>query len=252
MNAHRRLLPDTALAAPLLLLPLLLLLLLLATGCLDNSPEPRLGGDGTIADGGGDGSGTRGDATVDSVAPDSEPHIDAALAPLAALRDVDEGRFATSLSCAGCHKNTTMSTAMRDAQQRPVAMYDLWRATAMANAGRDPFWRAAVAAEVEFAPALKATIEETCMRCHSPMAYTEAKLNTETPVAMTLLDGDTARSQLVLDGGWRFRPGWALFLRADLGERLFFNELPVTYNSSTAGRFGSRLSLLTAGLRAQF
>ena len=173
MNAHRRLLPDTALAAPLLLLPLLLLLLLLATGCLDNSPEPRLGGDGTIADGGGDGSGTRGDATVDSVAPDSEPHIDAALAPLAALRDVDEGRFATSLSCAGCHKNTTMSTAMRDAQQRPVAMYDLWRATAMANAGRDPFWRAAVAAEVEFAPALKATIEETCMRCHSPMAYTE-------------------------------------------------------------------------------
>ncbi|MCB1996066.1 MAG: hypothetical protein KDG57_09365, partial [Rhodoferax sp.] len=58
--------------------------------------------------------------------------------------------------------------------------------------------------------------------------------------------------QLVLDGGWRFRPGWALFLRADLGERLFFNELPVTYNSSTAGRFGSRLSLLTAGLRAQF
>lgn len=62
----------------------------------------------------------------------------------------------------------------------------------------------------------------------------------------------TVNRQLVLDAGWRFQPGWTLFLRADLGERLFFNELPVTYNSSTAGRFGGRLSLLTAGLRAHF
>lgn len=58
--------------------------------------------------------------------------------------------------------------------------------------------------------------------------------------------------QIVLDAAWRFQPGWALFVRADLGQRLFFNELPVTYNSSTAGRFGSRLSLLTAGLRVHF
>lgn len=62
----------------------------------------------------------------------------------------------------------------------------------------------------------------------------------------------THNRQLVLDGAWQFQPRWALFLRAELGERLFFNELPVTYNSSTAGRFGGRLSLLTAGLRARF
>jgi hypothetical protein len=62
----------------------------------------------------------------------------------------------------------------------------------------------------------------------------------------------THNRQLVLDGAWQFQPGWALFARAELGERLFFNELPVTYNSSTAGRFGGRLSLLTAGLRARF
>jgi len=64
--------------------------------------------------------------------------------------------------------------------------------------------------------------------------------------------GYTDNRQLVLDAAWNLHPGWAVFARAELGERLFFNELPVTYNSSTSGRFGSRLSLLTFGLRARF
>jgi hypothetical protein len=57
---------------------------------------------------------------------------------------------------------------------------------------------------------------------------------------------------LALDAAWRFQPQWAWFARAELGSKLFFNELPVSYNSSTAGRFGGRLSLLSTGLRASF
>jgi hypothetical protein len=57
---------------------------------------------------------------------------------------------------------------------------------------------------------------------------------------------------LVLDVDHRFGPRWSLFGRAQLSQRLFFNDLPVTYNSSTSGSFGSRLSLLTVGLRARF
>jgi hypothetical protein len=33
---------------------------------------------------------------------------------------------------------------------------------------------------------------------------------------------------------------------------LFFNEMPVTYNTSTSGRFGSKYTLFSVGLRADF
>lgn len=62
----------------------------------------------------------------------------------------------------------------------------------------------------------------------------------------------TRNHVLVLDAGWRVQPRWDVFLRAEVGQRLFFQDLPVTYNSSTAGRFGSRLSLLSTGLRVRF
>lgn len=61
------------------------------------------------------------------------------------------------------------------------------------------------------------------------------------------------RNQLiVLDGEFQVRPGLGLFARAQLGQRLFFNDIPVTYNSSTSGSFRGRLSLFTLGLRARF
>jgi hypothetical protein len=57
---------------------------------------------------------------------------------------------------------------------------------------------------------------------------------------------------LVLEADLRITPRLSLFSRAQISNHLFFNELPVTYNSSTSGRFGGRLSLLTLGLRARF
>lgn len=50
----------------------------------------------------------------------------------------------------------------------------------------------------------------------------------------------------------RLHPNLSTFARAQISNKLFFNDLPVTYNTSTSGSFGSRYSLLTLGLRAGF
>lgn len=78
--------------------------------------------------------------------------------------------FRHSTLCARCHDNSDGAQALRDEAGKPLAPYDLWQSTMMANSARDPFWRAAVAREVEHTPAAKKAIEAKCMRCHSPMA----------------------------------------------------------------------------------
>lgn len=176
------------------LLALLAVVVSFLGACLDSTPEPR-----TLPDGGADLRASDDGSKGADLGLDAPPLTDLRL-PLAPARSLVEGRFATSLQCATCHENVTGLQAMRDAQDRPIAPFDLWRATAMANAARDPLWRAAVAVEVEAMPEHKATIEATCLRCHSPMAHREAALNKEAPPTMSLLTQDTARSQLALDG----------------------------------------------------
>ena len=48
------------------------------------------------------------------------------------------------------------------------------------------------------------------------------------------------------------RPRDHAYAQAQLSSNLFFNDLPVTYNSSTSANFGNRLSLYTLGMRADF
>ncbi|MEN8754196.1 MAG: hypothetical protein AB1Z18_15660, partial [Desulfobacterales bacterium] len=50
----------------------------------------------------------------------------------------------------------------------------LWRSTMMANAAKDPLWRAKVSAEGAEFPDLKAAIEEKCIKCHSPVLYKQS------------------------------------------------------------------------------
>jgi len=47
-------------------------------------------------------------------------------------------------------------------------------------------------------------------------------------------------------------PHLSVYGRGQLTSALFFNDIAVTYNSSTADRFGSKYSLFTVGLRADF
>lgn len=50
----------------------------------------------------------------------------------------------------------------------------------------------------------------------------------------------------------RLHANLSAFARAQISNKLFFNDLPVSYNTSTSSSFGSRYSLLTLGLRAGF
>ncbi len=110
----------------------------------------------------------------------------------------DSIHFLVAANCALCHSNSNRAGAMRDAKRRPVAPYDLWQASMMANSARDPYWRAVLSAEVVATPSKKALIEEKCTRCHAPMAGPAP----ESPPGdvISYLKQSDQRSQLGLDG----------------------------------------------------
>lgn len=112
--------------------------------------------------------------------------------------DAGQPTFTESIFCGICHSNSPRATAMRDAQGRPVAPYNMWRSSMMANSARDPFWRAVVSAEVAATPSQKELIEATCNRCHAPMV-THPPASPDGQV-FTYLHQRDARALLGLDG----------------------------------------------------
>lgn len=82
--------------------------------------------------------------------------------------------FATSDVCALCHANSPGASAMRDARGREVAPNDVWRATMMANAARDPLFRAVLSVEKRLTPSAAAAIEDKCLTCHGAMGKRQA------------------------------------------------------------------------------
>ncbi len=110
----------------------------------------------------------------------------------------DRIHFLVAKNCAFCHSNSPRANAMRDAKQRPVAPYDLWQASMMANSARDPYWRAVLSAEVVATPSKKALIEEKCTRCHAPMAAPAPK--SPPGKVLTYLKRPNRRLHLGLDG----------------------------------------------------
>lgn len=125
---------------------------------------------------------------------------DDAVRPLPEARSVFGEAFASSRKCALCHSNSRRAHGMRDAEGRRIAPFDLWRSSMMANSTRDPLWRAVVSVEVAATPSKKALIEAKCLRCHAPMASTEASLLERKPIALSLLRQETDPAQLALDG----------------------------------------------------
>lgn len=157
------------------------------------APGNGSGGTGS-ATGGADETGAD-ETSTDTGAPPHEAHFD-----LPALESVNDGRFATSLVCAGCHSNADGAVAMRDELGQPIAPDDLWQATMMANSARDPFWWAMVRAETVADPEHAAEIEAECTQCHAPMASIRQDLWGGPLALRDLLDGGDARAQLGLDG----------------------------------------------------
>lgn len=75
--------------------------------------------------------------------------------------------FSGSGNCSSCHDGLT-DTAGDD-----VSIVKDWGASMMAFATKDPFWQAKVATELERNPNLSTVINDTCTRCHAPMANYE-------------------------------------------------------------------------------
>ena len=85
--------------------------------------------------------------------------------------------FAGSGQCAACHRMIVTSEGVE------ITIDADWRSAMMAQAARDPLYLATVEDELAHFPKLGDTIQQTCSRCHMPMAHTEATTQ-GLPVAM--------------------------------------------------------------------
>lgn len=141
------------------------------------------------------GSGTAQTQTQSQTTPVSS----SAFPTLATSREVTTGRFATSSACYQCHSNRVAGGALRDGAGRGVAPFDLWQASMMANAARDPLFLAEVSVEIAATPSMRTAIEVKCIGCHSPMAKADAIDAGET-LLFADLEKNTDRAQLALDG----------------------------------------------------
>jgi len=77
--------------------------------------------------------------------------------------------FSGSGNCATCHNG------LRDRNNRDVSIQQHWSGSMMANAARDPLWKAKVASELKRNGHLSDVISKKCSVCHAPMANYEAK-----------------------------------------------------------------------------
>jgi len=89
----------------------------------------------------------------------------------ATVHDADfrSTHFAGSAVCASCHNDLTDATAAN------VSIESDWSTSMMALSARDPFYRAKAASEMQRNPQLKDILDDTCSRCHMPMANVEAR-----------------------------------------------------------------------------
>ena len=104
------------------------------------------------------------------------------LLPSLALADhgFESDHFSGSGNCGACHDDENMVVST-EAGPRDVAIGTAWETSTMANAARDPYWHAVVAYELDRFPMHEEEINDTCTRCHAPMANDYAK-KTNTPL----------------------------------------------------------------------
>ena len=77
--------------------------------------------------------------------------------------------FSGSGACTVCHNDLT------DDAGKDVSIGTAWETSTMANSARDPYWRAKAAATLKNYPHLSHEVDDTCTRCHAPMANEAAR-----------------------------------------------------------------------------
>lgn len=110
--------------------------------------------------------------------------------------------FSGSANCTMCHNGLT------DQNGKDVSIETDWSSSMMANAARDPLWRAKVRSELNRtsgmanASMLEGVVNDKCTRCHAPMANTEASKNSENKKIIDggFLDAGHSRHDEALNG----------------------------------------------------
>jgi hypothetical protein len=104
--------------------------------------------------------------------------------------------FAGSGKCAGCHGHDPAGFAFITPSGEDVNIADDWAGTMMAQASKDPYWRAKISHEILINPGAQDDIVNTCTRCHAPLGRFEAEYTNNLPYSMPSLLNDS----LALDG----------------------------------------------------
>lgn len=104
--------------------------------------------------------------------------------------------FAGSGKCFGCHGYDPEGLTSRDENGNDVNVSDAWAATMMANAAKDPFWRAKVSHEVTVNPDHQLDLESTCTKCHAPLGHFNAIHNGQSHYSIA----DMLMDSIALDG----------------------------------------------------
>ncbi len=85
--------------------------------------------------------------------------------------------FPTAKTCGGCHGHDPLMHALVTTSGKDINIYDDWRSTMMANAAKDPFWRAKVSQEILLNPSHSKELQDKCTSCHAPAGHYQAKLH---------------------------------------------------------------------------
>ncbi len=85
--------------------------------------------------------------------------------------------FPIAKTCGGCHGTDSLKRALISTSDVDINMYDDWRSSIMANAARDPFWRAKVSHEMLANPAHSLELQDKCTTCHAPAGNFQAKIH---------------------------------------------------------------------------
>jgi len=92
----------------------------------------------------------------------------------------ESNHYSGNRSCSTCHTDQATGEDAKMVIQdetgfRDVSLGRAWETSVMANSARDPYWHAVVASELNKYPNLSEEINDTCTRCHAPMANDLAK-----------------------------------------------------------------------------
>lgn len=105
--------------------------------------------------------------------------------------------FPLAQRCGQCHGYDPTGFSQVTTSGVDVNTYDAWRSSMMANAAKDPFWRAKVNHESMVNPGHSAALQDKCTSCHAPSGHYQAKLHDG---AMYYLFDQAISDTLGLDG----------------------------------------------------